>query len=87
VSVHCAGRGCPRGTFRKHTGKKKAGRLVFDKLRGSVRAGAKITVVSKRTGHITAFDTYIVRGKKRSPLLREQCQWGARKKPRACPSS
>jgi PKD repeat protein len=84
VSVHCAGRGCPRGTFKKHTGKKK-GRLVFDKLHGSVRAGAKITVVSTRKGHITAFDTYLVRGNGRSPVLREQCKWGT-KKPRACPS-
>jgi PKD repeat protein len=86
VTVRCAGRGCPRGTFKKRTGKKK-GRLVFDKLHGSVRAGAKITVVSSRKGHITAFDTYLVRGNKRSPLLREQCKWGAKKKPRACPSA
>jgi PKD repeat protein len=86
VTVHCAGRGCPRGTFKKHTGKKK-GRLVFDKLHGSVRAGAKITIVSARKGHITAFDTYLVRGNKRSPLLREQCRWGTKSKPRACPSA
>jgi hypothetical protein len=86
VTVKCTGRGCPHGTFKKRT-KKKAGTLVFDKLRGSVRAGARITVVTTRTGHITAYDTYIVRGDGRGPLLRERCKLRGKKKPQRCPSS
>jgi hypothetical protein len=84
VAVKCTGRGCPHGTFKKRT-KKKAGTLIFDKLRGSVRAGARITVVTTRTGHITAYDTYIVRGDGRGPLLREQCKLRGKKKPQRCP--
>jgi PKD repeat protein len=86
VTVKCTGRGCPKGTFKKRT-KKKAGTLKFDKLRGSVRAGAKITVVSAHTGHITAYDTYVVRGRQRGPLLREQCRLPGKKKPQRCPNS
>jgi PKD repeat protein len=86
VTVKCTGRGCPKGTFKKRT-KKKAGTLTFDKLKGSVRAGARITVVSAHTGHVTAYDTYIVRGGERGPLLREQCKLPGKKKPQRCPKS
>jgi PKD repeat protein len=84
VSVDCTGPGCPSGTFRQRS-KKKAATLRFDKVRGSLRAGAKITVVTTRKGYISGYDTYLVRGGNRAPLLREQCRMPGKKKPRACP--
>jgi PKD domain len=82
VSVTCKGSGCPRGTFTKRS-RKKAAQLRFTKLRGSVRAGAKIIVVTKRAGHVPAYDVYTVRGGKRRPLLREGCKPPGAKKARA----
>jgi hypothetical protein len=85
VKVSCKGRGCPRGTFTKRS-RKKASKLRFDKLRGSVRAGGKITVISTRPGHVPAYDTYIIRGGNRSPLLREGCKPPGAKRVRALSS-
>jgi hypothetical protein len=48
-----------------------------------VRAGAKITVATSRAGHFTAYDTYTIRGGKKSPLLREGCRAPGSKKVRA----
>ena len=56
VTVKCKGRGCPRGTFRKRSGKKKAV-LRFTKLKGNLRAGSKISIIFSRPGHITGWDT------------------------------
>jgi hypothetical protein len=82
VAVTCKGRGCPRGTLKKRS-KKKGAVLRFTKLKGSVRAGAKITVATSRAGHFTAYDTYTIRGGKKSPLLREGCRAPGSKKVRA----
>ncbi len=84
VSVACKGQGCPKGTFKRRT-RAKAGTLRFNQLHGSIRAGARITIVSRRKGHVTAHDTYLIRAGSKAPLLREQCVWGSKKKPRACP--
>ncbi|MEA2419501.1 MAG: hypothetical protein QOE60_1707, partial [Thermoleophilaceae bacterium] len=85
VTVKCTGRGCPSGTFKKRT-RKKAGTLTFDKIHGFVRAGGKITIVTTHAARITAYDTYIVRGNGRGPLLRERCMVPGKKKPQHCPS-
>jgi PKD repeat protein len=85
VKVTCKGRGCPSGTFTKRSKAKRA-KLRFDKLRGSVRAGAKITVISTRKGHVPAYDTYLVRAGNRSPLLREGCKPPGSKRVRALSS-
>jgi hypothetical protein len=85
VKVACKGRGCPSGTFTKRSKAKRA-KLRFDRLRGSVRAGGKITVISTRKGHVPAYDTYIVRGGNRSPLLREGCKPPGAKRVRALSS-
>jgi PKD repeat protein len=83
VKVSCNGRGCPRGTLKKRSKSKKGAVLRFTGLKGSVRAGAKISVVTTRPGHITAYDTYLVRGGGKSPLLREGCKPPGSKKVRA----
>jgi PKD repeat protein len=84
VKVTCKGRGCVRGTLTKRT-RKKASTLRFNGLKGSVRAGAKITVLTSRKGHLSAFDTYVVRGNYRAPLLRERCKRPGAKAAQACP--
>jgi hypothetical protein len=83
VKVTCKGRGCHRGTLTKRT-KKKGAKLRFDGLKGSVRAGAKITLLTTRPGHISAFDTYRVRGKYRAPLLVERCKRPGAKAAQTC---
>ena len=83
VKVTCKGGGCPRGTVTKRT-RKKGGKLRFDGLKGSVRAGAKITVLTSRAGHLSAYDTYLVRGGYRAPLLRERCRRPGSKASRSC---
>jgi large repetitive protein len=82
VSVTCKGQGCPKGKFTKRS-RKNAAQLRFTKLQGSVRAGAKITVVTKRAGHVPAYDVYTVRGGNQRPRLREGCKPPGAKKARA----
>jgi hypothetical protein len=84
VKVSCKGRGCPRGALKRRS-KKKAATLRFDGLRGSVRAGAKIVVLTSRPGHISAYDTYIVRGDYRGPVLRERCRRPGARAAQRCP--
>jgi PKD repeat protein len=84
VTVRCKGRGCPHGTFRKRA--KKRAPLVFKKVRGSLRAGAKIYVISTLSGHIGEYTTYKVRGHNHRPTRRVQCIWPGADRPRACPA-
>jgi PKD domain-containing protein len=82
VAVSCKGHGCPHGTFHKRT-RKKAATLVFSKLTGNLRAGAKVNIVFTRTGRITGWDVYTVgRGK---TSLREGCKPSGAKKQKRCP--
>ena len=82
VAVTCKGGGCPRGTFHKRT-RKKAATLAFPKLKGNLRAGAKINIIFARTGRITGWDVYTVgRGK---TALREGCKPSGAKKQKRCP--
>jgi hypothetical protein len=85
VKVSCKGKGCPRGTFVKRTKDKRA-KLRFDQLKGSVRAGAKVTVISTRLGHVPAYDIYTIRDGNRSPVLREGCRPPGTKRVRALSS-
>jgi PKD repeat protein len=85
VTVKCKGRGCPRGTFRKRSKRKKAV-LRFPKLDGNLRAGAKISIIFIRPGHITGWDTITIRGDYRRTVRREQCKLPGAKKPKACPN-
>jgi hypothetical protein len=83
VAVSCKGKGCPRGTFRKKTGKKGA-KLSFPQLRGGLYAGAKINVVFTKKGRLTGWDVITVR--KGSTSLREGCKLLSRqKKQKRCP--
>jgi PKD repeat protein len=84
VAVSCKGQGCRRGTFRKRS-KKNGSRLQFKQLEGALRAGAKVIVVTTRPGHIGQHVTYVIRGKRRDPVMRERCFWSNPKKLRACP--
>jgi PKD repeat protein len=83
VKVTCKGRGCPRGTFVKRSGKKGT-QLRFTRFRGLLRAGAKITVVSSRNGSIAEYFTYTVRGDHRPPLKRKRCKAPGAKKYSRC---
>ena len=84
VAVSCKGRGCPRGTFRKKTGKKSA-TFRFSQLNGSLYAGAKINVVFAKKGRFTGWDLITVRPGKTS--LREGCKLSSKqKKWKRCPS-
>jgi hypothetical protein len=83
VKVSCTGRGCPRGTFVKRS-KKKGTQLRFTRFRGFLHAGAKITVVSSRTGSIAEYFTYTVRGDHKQPLKRKRCRAPGAKKYRSC---
>ena len=52
VAVTCKGRGCPRGTFRQRSARRRATLMTFRALKGNLRAGAKINVdLSQRPGH------------------------------------
>jgi hypothetical protein len=73
VKVTCQGRGCPKGKFVKRS-KKKATSLRFTKFKGSLRAGAKITVISSRPDSLAEYFTYKVRGDSRPPIKRKQCK-------------
>jgi PKD repeat protein len=83
VKVTCKGRGCPRGTFVKRSGK-RATQLRFNKFRGFLKAGAKITVISSRNGSIAEYFTYTVRGDHKEPLKRKRCKAPGSKKYRSC---
>jgi hypothetical protein len=85
VQVKCKGGGCPRGTFTKRS-KKKPAKLRFKQLNGSLRAGAKIMVISRRTGHMGQHVTYTVRGKGRQPAKRQLCFRSTPKKLLRCPT-
>jgi large repetitive protein len=89
VAVTCKGRGCPRGTFRKTSRQKKAA-LGFPQLEGRrLWGGAKISVIFKRSGYITGWDTITIRrtGKDRT-VIREGCKFSsAQKKQKRCPRS
>ncbi len=61
LAVRCSGSGCPRGTFRRRS-TKKAALLTFSGLTGILRAGAKISIIITRPGHLTGWDTITVRG-------------------------
>jgi PKD repeat protein len=84
VAVSCKGKGCPRGTFRRKTGKKGA-TFKFSQLNGSLHAGAKINVLFAKKGRITGWDVITIRSGKTS--LREGCKFSSKqKKWKRCPS-
>jgi PKD repeat protein len=84
VAVSCKGKGCPRGTFRKKTGKKSA-TLKFSQLNGSLRAGAKINVIFTKRGRFTGWDLITVHRGQTS--LRQGCKLSSKqKKWKRCPS-
>ncbi len=84
VAVSCKGRGCPRGTFRKKTGKKSA-TFRFSQLNGSLHAGAKINVIFAKKGRFTGWDLITVRPGKTS--LHEGCKLSSKQKRwKRCPS-
>jgi len=83
VAVSCKGKGCPRGTFRKKTGK-KAATLRFSQLNGSLRSGAKINVVFAKKGRLTGWDLITVHPGHTS--LRQGCKLSSKqKKWKRCP--
>jgi hypothetical protein len=73
VTVSCKGRGCPSQKMRKRS-RKRAATLTFAFVKRSVRAGAKLTVVTTRAGHTPAYDVYTIRGHNQSPALKEGCK-------------
>jgi hypothetical protein len=81
VTVSCKGRGCPSGKMRKRSRKRPA-TLNFEGIKASVRAGAKLTVVTSRAGHTAAYDVYTIRGNNQRPVIREGCKPPGAKKPR-----
>jgi PKD repeat protein len=83
VAVSCKGRGCPRGTFRKRTGKKRT-TLRFSQLNGGLYAGAKVNVVFTKNGRYTGWDVITVnRG---NTSLNQGCKLAGFKKQKRCPS-
>ena len=72
VKVSCKGSGCPRGSFVKRSGKRPA-TLRFTKRHGSLKAGAKVVVLTTRTGYVSGYDTYASRGFG-PPVLKERCK-------------
>jgi YD repeat-containing protein len=85
VKVQCKGRGCPRPSFTKRS-KKKPAQLTFSGLKGSLRAGATITVISSRTGSIAEYFTYKVRGDHKRPVKIKRCRAPGAKKFIRCAS-
>jgi PKD domain len=83
VKLTCKGRGCPHGTFLKRS-KKRSTQLRFSKFQGFLKAGAKITVISSRSGSISEYFTYTVRGNHREPLKTKRCKAPGAKKYRSC---
>ena len=81
VTVSCKGRGCPSGKMRQRS-RKRAATLRFAGVKSSVRAGAKLTVITTRAGHTPAYDVYTIRGHNQSPALKEGCKPPGAKKPR-----
>lgn len=85
VKVRCKGKGCPRASFTKRSRKKPA-QLTFGAMKGSLRAGATITVISSRTGSIAEYFTYKVRGDHKRPLKIKRCKAPGAKKFIRCAS-
>jgi hypothetical protein len=86
LAVTCKGSGCPRGTFRRHSKKTKGARFTFGQLERRLGAGARITVIFKRPGYVTGWDTITVRGSgKDRTVLREGCKLSGFKKQKRCP--
>jgi PKD repeat protein len=83
VRLLCSGHGCPSGKFLKRSGKRGAV-LRFNRFRGNLRAGAKITVVSSRTGSIAEYFTYKVRSGYKEPVKLKRCKAPGAKKYRSC---
>ena len=81
VTVTCKGHGCPSKKMRQRS-RKRAATLTFEGVKSSVRAGAKLTVVTTRTGHTPAYDVYTIRGHNQSPALKEGCKPPGAKKQR-----
>jgi hypothetical protein len=84
VAVTCKGRGCPRGTFRQHSKKKKGALLTFRGIKGNLRAGATINVIYTRPGHMTGWERITVLGNNQRPRRFEGCKIGKAKKPQRC---
>jgi PKD repeat protein len=86
VAVSCKGGGCPRGTFHKHSKKKRSARLTFGQFAGKFSGGAKISVIFKRPGYITGWDTITILGRGKDRIVqREGCKLRAAKKQKRCP--
>ena len=86
LAVSCKGSGCPRGTFRRHSKKTKGARFTFGQLERRLGAGARITVIFKRPGYVTGWDTITIRGSgKDRTVLREGCKLSGFKKQKRCP--
>jgi PKD repeat protein len=83
VRLLCSGHGCPSGKFLKRSGKHGAV-LRFNGFRGNLHAGAKITVISSRTGSIAEYFTYKVRSGFKEPLKLKRCKAPGAKKYRSC---
>ncbi len=81
VTVSCKGRGCPSQKMRKRSRKRPA-TLNFAGVKASVRAGAKLTVITTRPGHTAAYDIYTIRGNNQRPVIREGCKPPGAKKQR-----
>ena len=81
VTVSCKGRGCPSQKMRKRSRKRPA-TLNFAGVKASVRAGAKLTVITTRPGHTPAYDIYTIRGNNQRPVIREGCKPPGAKKQR-----
>jgi hypothetical protein len=84
VRIQCKGRGCPSGKFVKRSRKKRA-TLRFSAFPGSsLRAGAKLTVISSRPDSIAEYFTWKIRGNGQRPLKVKRCKALAARKFRRC---
>jgi len=81
VTVTCKGHGCPTKKMRQRS-RRRAATLTFAGVKSSVRAGARLTVITTRAGHTPAYDVYTIRGHNQSPALKEGCKPPGAKKPR-----
>jgi PKD repeat protein len=84
VAVSCKGKGCPRGTFRKKTGK-KGKTFRFSQLNRNLYSGARINVLFAKKGRLTGWDVITVRPGKTS--LHEGCKLSSKQQRwKRCPS-
>jgi large repetitive protein len=84
VRIQCKGRGCPSGKFVKRSRKKRA-TLRFDGFApSSLRAGAKLTVISSRPDSIAEYFTWKIRGDSQPPLKVKRCKALAARKFKRC---